>query len=71
MEVKLSELTETTKPLRDLEPYPKDKPMGFIDIDDKFMVTVLEKGIVMKKRIPNKYVKHDVLKLPNIELCDF
>lgn len=71
MEVKLSELKETTNKLKDLEPYPKEKPIGFYDIDNQFMVTVLEKGIVMKKRIPTKYVQSNALNLPNIDMCDF
>lgn len=60
MEVELSDLKETKKNLKDLEPYPKEKPMGFEDTDKRFMVVVMVEGELMKKHIPSKYTKLDV-----------
>jgi len=56
MEVKLSDLKETKRPLNELEPYPAGKPMGFEDADKRFMVAVLVNGKVMKKHIVDKNV---------------
>lgn len=60
MEVKLTDLKETTRPLSDLRPYPEEKPIGFYDTDNKFMLVVMDQGTVKKKRVKNDHFNKDL-----------